>query len=283
MKRIDAHQHFWIYDPAEYPWIQEDWPIRRSFLPEDLKPLLRASGFDGCIAVQARQSLKETEWLLALAAENPFIAGVVGWVNLRSPEVESQLSRFAAHPKFVGVRHVVQDEPDDAFMLGADFLRGISTLPQFNLAYDLLIFPRQLPAAIELVCRFPDLRFVLDHIAKPDIKAGQIEPWAIQVRELAKSPNVYCKISGLVTEAKWRRWHPSDFRAYLDIVWAAFGPGRLMLGSDWPVCLLSADYAQVMGMAFDFLKQFPVEDQEKIIGANAISFYRLPTEYAAPR
>jgi L-fuconolactonase len=276
LRTIDSHQHFWEYDPAEYPWMKPDWPIRRSFLPPDLEPLLHKSGFDGCVAVQARQTLKETEWLLQLAARYPFIAGVVGWVDLRSPDVSKQLEAFQGNKHLVAVRHVVQDEPDDRFMLGRDFLRGIGALKNFELAYDILIFPRQLPAAIELAHRFPDQPFVLDHIAKPFIKDQQIEPWRSQIRELAEAPNVFCKLSGMVTEARWQTWKDEDFRPYLDVVWEAFGADRLMIGSDWPVCLLSAEYKPAMDVIQKFLGQFSAEDQEKVLGANAIRFYRLP-------
>jgi L-fuconolactonase len=186
------------------------------------------------------------------------------------------LSRFASNSRLVGVRHVVQDEPDDRFMLRSDFLQGLGALAEFNLAYDLLIFPRQLPAALEVVRRFPEQRFVLDHIAKPAIKEGIMEPWAKEVRELAAHANVSCKLSGMVTEARWRNWEREDFRPYLDVVWDAFGADRLMFGSDWPVCLLSADYDQTIGIVQEFLQQFSIADQEKVMGANAIRFYRLP-------
>ncbi len=276
MRTIDSHQHFWEYDPAEYPWIKTDWPIRKSFLPPDLEPLLRKSGFEGCVAVQARQTLHESEWLLELAEKYSFIAGVVGWVDLRSPEVEKQLERFEGKSKFVAVRHVVQDEPDDGFMLRADFLRGISVLKQFDLAYDILIFPKQFPAAIELARRFPEQRFVLDHIAKPFIKDATIEPWAAHIRELARSPNVLCKLSGMVTESHWESWSAADFKPYLDVVWEAFGPDRLMIGSDWPVCLLSSGYKRTMGIVQEYLEQFGAKEREKVLGANAVRFYRLP-------
>jgi L-fuconolactonase len=276
VRAIDSHQHFWEYNPAEYPWIKPDWPIRKSFLPRDLEPLLRKCSFGGCIAVQARQSLRESEWLLELAENHPFVAGVVGWVDLRSPELEKQLERFQGRTKFVAVRHVVQDEPDDQFMLCEDFVRGIGMLQQFDLAYDILIFPRQLPAAIELVNRFPEQRFVLDHIAKPFIKDARIEPWGSQIRELAKAQNVYCKVSGMATEARWQTWSTADFRPYLDIVWQAFGPDRLMIGSDWPVCLLSGEYERTMGIVQQYLEQFGGIEREKVLGANAVRFYRLP-------
>ena len=277
---VDSHQHFWKYDAEEYPWIQRDWPIRKSFLPEDLKPLLTAQGFDACVAVQARQTFEETIWLLELAQKNPFIAGVVGWVNLLAENgkaVAAQLERLDERhrSKLVGVRHVVQDEPDDAFMLRADFLRGIQSLKEFGLTYDILIFPKQLPAAIQLVRRFPEQSFVLDHIAKPVIREGRLDDWQGQIRELAKAPNVMCKLSGMVTEAPWKNWHPDNFKPYLDVVWEAFGEDRLMVGSDWPVCLLSAEYAQAIWLVKDYVKQFGLDAFAKVMGGNATRFYKL--------
>lgn len=273
--RLDAHQHFWIYSPADYPWIQADWPLRRDFLPADLAPLLQASGLDGSVAVQARQSLEESRWLLELADASPFIKGVVGWVDLRAPAVEEQLGRLAAHPKFVGVRHVVQDEPDDRFMLGADFLRGIGKLKEFGLTYDLLVYPRQLPAAIELARAFPEQAFVLDHLAKPLIREGRLSPWREQIRELAALPNVMCKVSGLVTEARWKAWDAGDFLPFLDVAFQAFGPDRLMYGSDWPVALLAADYHQVLTLVREHVALHDKNLETKMFGLNAARFYRL--------
>src|ERR1700722_482349 len=243
--RIDSHQHFWSYNPEEYPWIKPEWPIRRSYLPQDLAVELHSCQMDGCVAVQSRQSLVESEWLLELADLSPFIKGVVGWVDLRAPDVAMQLKRFAAHPKFVGVRHVLQDEPDDNYMLDPHFQRGISQLRKFDLTYDLLIFPRQLPAAIKLASAFPEQAFVLDHIAKPSIKEGSLDPWREHLHKLASLPNVFCKVSGMITEADWGRWHPKQIKPYLDVVFEAFGPDRVMFGSDWPVALLAGTYRQV--------------------------------------
>ncbi len=271
--RIDSHQHFWRYSTELYPWIQSDWLIRRDFLPADLEPLINAVGIDGTIAVQARQSLEETSWLLELADQSPFIKGVVGWVDLCSPEVGQQLERFATHPKFVGVRHVVQDEPDDDFMLGQDFQRGIAALKAFGLTYDILIYPRQLPAAIQLVEKFPEQPFVLDHLAKPPIKAAGIDPWREHIQTLGGLPNCCCKVSGLVTEADWTNWKAADFKPYLDVIAEAFGMNRLMYGSDWPVCLLAGSYERVLGLAVDFAKQFNQADQGRFFGGNAAKFY----------
>jgi L-fuconolactonase len=273
--RIDAHQHFWRYDPAQYPWMQESWPIRRDYLPEDLTPLLSAAGLDASIAVQARQTFEESKWLLALADAAPHIAGVVGWVDLRSPQVEKQLAELDAHPKFVGVRHVVQDEPDDRFLLRADFQAGLARVYERGLVYDLLVFPRQLRAAIGLAGKFPHQKFVLDHIAKPPIRDGKISPWREDIRELAKWPNVWCKVSGMITEASWQGWKASDLRPYLDVVVEAFGPTRLMFGSDWPVCLLAGSYAQVHEIVADYSRQFTPAEQESIFGGAARAFYGL--------
>jgi len=277
--RIDAHQHFWLYNDRDYEWMDESCePIRRDFMPEDLKPHLESLGFAGSIAVQARQTLEETEWLLALADREASILGVVGWLDLCSERIDEQLERYAPHPKLKGVRHVVQDEPDDEFVLRADFQRGISRLKDYGLTYDLLLFPRHLKPAIRLVERFPEQPFVLDHIAKPDIAGGVIAGWREAIRELAAHPNVCCKLSGMVTEAKRGNWLPEDFRPYLDIVFEAFGVQRLMIGSDWPVCLLNGDYSSVMGIVIDYVKSLPTADQEAILGGNCARFYGISTD-----
>jgi L-fuconolactonase len=272
--RIDAHQHFWQFNASEYPWIQRNWPIRKDFLPADLEPLLRQAKLGATIAVQARQHLQETDWLLSLADQHPFIAGVVGWVDLRSPRVADQLAH-RRHRKLLGVRHVVQDEPDDRFLLDPAFVRGVNELRHFNLAYDLLVYPRQLPAAIELVDKLPEQRFVLDHIAKPPIRDRRLDPWREHIRILAQSPNVFCKVSGMVTEADWTGWKPGDFRPYLDVVFEAFGTERVMFGSDWPVCLLAADYPGVLGIATDYVNRLPIADQDKFYGDTAARCYGL--------
>ena len=273
--KLDSHQHFWSYDAAQYPWIPPGSPLHRDWLPEDLAPLLAASGLDGCIAVQARQTLEESRWLLALAERAPMIRGVVGWVDLRSERVGDQLAELARHPQFRGVRHVVQEEPDADFMLGAEFQRGIAALHPFGLTYDILVFPKQLPASIELARRFPVQPFVLDHIAKPDIKAGTISPWREQIRELAKAPNVFCKVSGLVTEADLAHWKAADFTPYLEVVFEAFGEDRVMFGSDWPVCLLAGEYARVFGLVHEYAQQFTPAAREKLFGGNAARFYGI--------
>ncbi len=271
---IDSHQHFWRFDPLRDAWITEEMAaIRRDFLPEDLVPELNVAGVDATIAVQADQSEAETEFLLGLSEGNRRIAGVVGWVDLRSPEIERRLEYFSRFKKLRGVRHVAQAEPDDRFLARPEFVRGVECLKKFNLTYDILIYPRQLPAAIELVAKFPEQKFVIDHLAKPEIKAKKIEPWATQIREIAASPSVYCKLSGMVTEADWRNWKPEDFEPYLDVVFDAFGARRLMFGSDWPVCLVAASYAGVKTVIENYVDRSYSSAREKVFGANAREFY----------
>jgi len=273
---VDAHQHFWIYRPDEYGWIDDSMAaLRRDFLPEDLRPELASAGFQGSVAVQARQTLEETRWLLELAERSPSILGVVGWVDLRSTEVRSQLKEFARNPKLVGIRHIVQAEPDDRFLLRPDFLRGISMLEEFDLAYDILIYTRHLTVAAEFVERFPRQRFVLDHLAKPPIRSGEIDLWAEGIRRLAEFPNLYCKLSGLVTEADWQHWKPEQITPYLDVAFATFGPERLMIGSDWPVCLVAASYGRALGVVQDYLVRQKPEWRDGVLGGNAKRFWRL--------
>jgi L-fuconolactonase len=271
--RIDAHQHFWRYSSESYPWIKPEWEIRRDFLPDHLPPLLQSCQLDCSIAVQARQTLEETRWLLELADEYSFICGVVGWIDLCSERILADLEEFAKHPKLIGLRHVVQDEPDDSFMLREDFQRGIAHLQRFNLTYDILIYPRQLPAAIELVRAFPNQRFVLDHLAKPRIAEHVLSPWDDQIRTLAKEPNVACKLSGLLTESSWNNWRTTDFEPYLEIVSEAFGTDRLIFGSDWPVALLAGNYAQTYTLINDYFSKLSQSEQARIFGENAIRFY----------
>jgi L-fucono-1,5-lactonase len=273
---IDAHQHFWKYNPAEYEWIDDSMvAIRRDFLPEDLEPELERDDFQGSIAVQVRQTLEETRWLLELANRSSKILGVVGWVDLRSPDLRSQLSEFTRNPKLVGIRHIVQSEPDDHFLLRQDFLRGITSLEEFGLAYDILIYTKHLPVAAEFVERFPKQRFVLDHLAKPAIKSQEVESWAAGVRRLAALPNVLCKLSGMVTEADWQHWKPEDITPYLDIAFEAFGASRLMIGSDWPVCLVAGSYNRTIDVVKGYLKHSPAEIREAVLGENARRFWRL--------
>ncbi len=274
--RIDAHQHFWKYNQAEYSWISDSMKVlRKDFLPGNLLPLLRQSDFDGSIAVQARQSLEETRWLLKLAGEYDFIKGVVGWVDLCSDEAENQIVEFASDPKFVGVRHVLQDESDDRFMLIDNFLKGISLLKKFNLVYELLIYQKHLPFAVDLVKKFPGQKFVLDHIAKPLIRDKILMPWKEGIQQLALQPEVFCKLSGMVTEASWKGWNKNDFVPYLDVVFDYFGSSRLMIGSDWPVCTLAADFESTLKIVTDYIATKSEADKELIMGRVAESIYNL--------
>jgi len=274
--RVDAHQHFWIYHPDEYAWIDDSVSVlRRDFLPHDLSAELERNGFHGSVTVQARQTLEETRWLLELAERSPSILGVVGWVDLRSPDVRSQLRSFGQNPKLVGIRHIVQSEPDDRFLLQPDFLRGITALEEFDLAYDILIYASHLPVAAEFVEMFPRQRFVLDHLAKPSIKSGEIDFWADGIRRLAAFPNVFAKLSGLVTESDWQSWTPQQITPYLDVAFESFGPKRLMIGSDWPVCLAVAPYARAMGVVKDYILKHKPELCDDVLGGNATRFWRL--------
>lgn len=274
--RIDAHQHFWQYDAQRDGWITDEMSVlKHDFLPADLLPELLANGIDGTIVVQADQSERETEFLLDLAQQNSSILGVVGWVDLRSPSVADRLEYFAPFEKLCGFRHVIQAEPDDRFMLRQDFQRGIGMLADFGYTYDILIYPKQLPAAIELAQRFPKQPFIIDHLAKPEIKGARISEWAGHMRTIAQNPNVYCKVSGMITEADWQTWRSEEFRPYLDVVFDAFGPDRLIFGSDWPVCLLAGTYSRVKQLIVDYLADFPETDRAKIFGANAVHFYGL--------
>ncbi len=277
--RIDTHQHFWNYNQRHHLWMTSSMDkLRRDYLPPDLMPLMNAAGVGGSIAVQARQSLEESIWLLQLAEDYPFIRAVVGWVDLCGQGVIEQLEQFTRHPKFRGVRHVVHDELDDEFMLRKSFLLGLSQLKRYGLTYDLLLFPRHLPVACEVVKRFPDQPFVLDHIAKPRIRSRELEPWAADLRRLARFANVSCKISGLVTEAAWDSWKPEDFRPYLDVVLDAFGSKRLMIGSDWPVCTLAAEYPSVINLEAQYIAELSGDEQQAIWSTNALEAYGIPPD-----
>jgi len=272
--RIDAHQHFWKYNQKDYSWINDSMGmIKKDFLPQDLIPELTNVGFDGSISIQARQTLQETAWLLELSDNNDFIKGVVGWVDLKSRHVRSDLLHLSEHSKFVGVRHVVHDEKDDAFMLNKDFLRGISYLKNFKLTYDFLLFPQHLPIAYKVASMFPEQRFVLDHISKPLIRQKIFESWEEGINEIAQLPNVYCKLSGMVTEADWVNWQPEHLFPYIDVVMRAFGSGRVMIGSDWPVCLVAGSYSKVMSVVFKYISELSVFEQDSILGNNCERFY----------
>ena len=274
--RIDSHQHFWRYDPGRDGWITEEMAVlKRDFLPEELIRRMREAGVDRTIAVQADQSETETHFLIDLAEENSAIAGVVGWVNLLDKNIEERLEYFSRHTKLRGFRHIVQAERDDRFMIREDFLRGVAALARHNFTYDILIYARQLPAAVKFVRRFPAQKFVLDHLAKPSIKAGEIDAWANNIRALARNRNVYCKLSGFVTEANWTNWNAETLRPYLDVAFEAFGTDRLMFGSDWPVCLLAASYSQVKEVIENYTRDFSPSEKENIFGLNAARFYGL--------
>lgn len=274
--KIDSHQHFWRYNDKEFSWINENMGIlKRDFLPADLLPVLHNAGFEGTLAVQARQNVAETEWLLKLADENDFIKGVVGWVELCSKNAGDQFEKYSDHPKLVGVRHVIHDETDDFFILRNDFAKSISLLSRYNLSYDILIFAHHLPQTIEFVRQFPNQVFVLDHIAKPEIKFRKISPWRENINTLSRFENVYCKLSGIVTEADWYAWTPEDIVPYLDTLVKAFGTKRLMIGSDWPVCLLAGDYKKVMSLITDYFSRFTEKEKADIYGLNAKRAYCL--------
>lgn len=273
--RIDAHQHFWKFDPVRDAWITEDMVvIRGDFLPADLKPLLDDLDIQGSVAVQADQSEAETRFLLELSERHPFVLGVVGWVDLLGPDLEDRLAHFSGTDRFCGVRHIAQAEAD-GFLAQDEVVARIGVLSDFDLTYDILIYPQQLPAALELVDRLPNQKFVLDHAAKPMIASGRLEPWAAQVRALADHPHVWCKVSGLVTEAVWNQWSPDQFAPYLETVFEAFGPDRLMFGSDWPVCLLAGGYEEVHALIDDFTRDLSESERQGLFGGNAAAFYGL--------
>jgi len=273
--RVDSHQHFWRYDPVRDTWITDEMAVlKRDFLPEDLENELSVHGSDGSISVQADQSEDETHFLLQLTEEYPFVLGVVGWVDLRAADLEERLQHFSGFKRLCGVRHIAQDESED-FLMREDVVRGVGLLQDYGLTYDVLVYPHQLPAALSLVEQLPDQRFVVDHAAKPRIRDGEIEPWAAHMRELASHGSVWCKVSGLVTEADWTRWSAEDIRPYLDVVFEAFGPDRLMFGSDWPVCLLAASYRRVRDLIDSYAEYLTDIERDKLFGANAVQFYGL--------
>ncbi len=275
MQVIDAHQHFWQYDPRRHDWINDDMSaIRKDFLPEQLKKEFDRLSIDGCMAVQADQTEAETDFLVQLAAENDFIKGVVGWVDLCSENCADRLRYYKQFSIVKGFRHILQAE-DPLFMLEPDFLRGMSLLSDFGFTYDILIYPKHLAAVKKMVARFPGQSFVIDHIAKPDIRSGSIDEWAAGIRALADFPNVYCKLSGMVTEADWQHWRNEDLFPYLSVVTEAFGTQRLLYGSDWPVCLVAASYEQVMEPVTTFFSGFATGEQAAVFGKNAVDFYHL--------
>lgn len=275
--RIDSHQHYWRYTAEDYSWINDDMAVLKSdFEPSDSIEAMNELGFEASVAVQVRHSLKENDFLLALADEYDSIAGVVGWVDLCSDRIDEDLQAYIDHPKFVGLRHIVQDEPDPEFLLQEDFIRGVKRLQNYELTYDLLIFEKHLEVADRFLSKAGEHRIVLDHLAKPKVKTGEIEHWEKGIRKLAKHEHLFCKVSGLTTEADWKHWKPADFRPYLDLVLDAFGVDRLMIGSDWPVCLLSSTYQSGMTAVMDYFSKLSSNEQTAIYGENAIHFYNLP-------
>ncbi len=274
--RIDSHHHFWKYSAKEYDWISNEMSvIRRDFLPPHLSAEIKQAGIDAVVSVQARQSVEETRFLLDFASRNPFIKGVVGWVPLVAKDAARQIEAFHGHPKLRGFRHVVQGEPDDAFILRPDFNEGIKALHHWGYIYDILIFEKHLPNSIVFVDRHPQQVFVIDHIAKPVIKTNSFDAWAKNMREMAKRSNVYCKVSGMVTEADWKNWKPADLKPYVDAAVQAFGPQRCMYGSDWPVSELAASYEIAFSALNEALGTISTEEQNAIYGETAKKFYGL--------
>lgn len=275
-ERIDAHHHLWKYSAEDYPWMLEGMDaIRRDFLVHELKQVMQEARIDGVVTVQARQSLLETEWLLGLARDRSFMRGIVGWVPLIDRAVGFQLERFSANPKLKAVRHVLHDEPDDFYMLRDDFNRGVSLLPKFGLRYDLLIFERHLPQTIEFVDRHPRVTFIIDHVAKPRIKDRILSPWRENMQKLARRENVYCKLSGMVTEAGWQTWTEASLQPYIDIVLECFGAKRLMFGSDWPVALVACGYKKWADVVERAAAGLSPSEKESLFGGTAKQAYGL--------
>lgn len=273
---IDSHQHFWTFDPIRDSWITDDMSvIQRNFYPEDLQPTLQQNGINACVAVQADQSLAETRFLLDLATKNDFVKAVVGWIDLQADNIDEQLSEWKSEKKLAGFRHVLQAEPDLEYMLRPHFLRGISKLKKHGFTYDILIFPKHLATAQKFVAQFPDQPFVLDHIAKPYIKAGLIDDWERDIRDLSKFKNLQCKVSGIITEADWKTWTYEQIKPYLDVVFDAFGTDRIMFGSDWPVCLVAGEYSEAKGIIETYTQGFSASEKAKVFGENAARFYGI--------
>jgi L-fuconolactonase len=278
---IDAHQHFWQYDAERHSWIDESMaPIRRSFMPADLKPLLRQAGVAGTILVQVDQTLAENDFFLELAQSNPWILGVVGWIDLQAKDIEEQLEALRSKTLLKGFRHIAQAEPDFLFLAKPSVVSGIKALSKKGFTYDILVYPHQLPAAIELVAQCPDQPFVLDHLAKPYIKSGDIEGWQKDIQRLSTYENVWVKLSGLVTEADWEQWQPQHIYPYLEVALQVFGAERLMWGSDWPVCLVASNYQQVLQLVQEFISPLSAYEQASIMADNALQFYNcaVPAE-----
>ncbi|WEK19630.1 MAG: amidohydrolase family protein [Candidatus Pedobacter colombiensis] len=276
MLKIDSHQHFWIYDEVRDSWITDEMAVLRAdYMPSTLLTTLQQHHFDGSVVIQSDQSPAENLFQIKNAENHPFVKGIVGWVDLQADDIEAQLTDLQQYHKLKGFRHILQGENDRALMLKPKFVNGIGKLQSFGYTYDVLIFPDQLKYAAELAAKFPDQPFVLNHIAKPGIKAGAIEEWKKDIIALAQHENVYCKVSGMVTEADWKHWKEADFRPYLDVVFDAFGIERVMYGSDWPVCLVAASYQQTLGLMEGYTSKLSPDEQMLFWGGNATKFYNL--------
>jgi L-fuconolactonase len=276
MLKIDSHQHFWKFDPVRDSWIGDSMSvIQRDFMPEDLKPILEKHGIDGCVSVQADQSEAETSFLLSLADQHNFIKGVVGWIDLCAPDIGKNIEHYAGVKKLKGFRHVLQGEADRALMLSPQFMNGIKMLKRHDFTYDILVFPDQLGYTFQFVKTFDGTKLVIDHIAKPDIKNKNIDKWEKGIRNIAQYPNVYCKVSGMITEADWYNWVLSDFKPYLDVIFEAFGPKRVMFGSDWPVCNVAGGYQQMLSVVKNYTSTLTADEQAGFWGQNAVEFYNL--------
>ncbi|MCF8716229.1 amidohydrolase family protein [Joostella atrarenae] len=273
---IDSHQHFWNYEIEKHSWINDEMKvIRRDFLPKDLKPIYNQHSITGCVAVQADQTLEENDFLLKLAADNNFIKGVVGWLDLQNNNIEKSIEQYASNSLFKGVRHIVQGEEDPNFVLRKSFSNGVSLLEKYQLSYDILVFPHQLGATLEFIERFPNQKFVIDHIAKPYIKDGFYSGWATLINAISKHENVYCKLSGMITEADYKQWNYEQIVPYMELILASFGPKRIMFGSDWPVCLVAGNYNEVKKLVSQFVTRLSNSEQAAFWGENAIEFYNL--------
>jgi L-fuconolactonase len=273
--QIDAHQHFWAYDKQHYGWIDDSMqPLQRDFLPADLKALLNENDLDGCVAVQARESFSETDFLLALAAAHPWIKKVVGWLDLRSELLEPELERLESVPALAGFRQVLQ-HLDPEVLDDSRFRAGLKRMQDNDYTFDLLIYPQHLSAVTRLVTDYPDQRFVIDHLAKPRIASGGLQEWSRSISAIAKRENVFCKLSGMVTEADWKQWTAEQLHPYMDVAFAAFGPQRLMYGSDWPVALLAGQYQEVKQVVDNYLEAFSDDEKQRVMGGTACEFYGI--------
>jgi L-fuconolactonase len=276
MQKIDSHQHFWLYDKERHAWIDNSMQAcRKDFLPADLQPVLQRNGIDGCVTIQADQTEAENDFMLGLAERYSFIKGIVGWVDLCADNIEERLEYYSHVKLMKGFRHILQGEPDERFMLSANFMHGISLLNKYGFSYDILIKPNHLPYAKDFVAAFPEQRFVIDHLAKPYIMAGKIDGWKENLQALAIYPNVCCKLSGFITEADWVNWKPEHFTPYFDVVFNTFSANRVMYGSDWPLCNIAGGYTGVLKVIESYIDCLTPSEQELFWAKNAIEFYRL--------